>query len=269
MISEFGMKESKTMDFDDAYANGAYITDSAAFPSRWAKIASQYRAETMCNLDIPYGRSARQQLDVFHPSGASKGTVVFVHGGYWVDFDKSSWSHLARGANASGWTVAVPSYDLCPDVSIAQITSQIGAALTQVALMTSGSIRLVGHSAGGHLVARMLDPAFQGEWHSRIDHVMPISPLSDLEPLLQTKMNEQLGLSMSDAKAESPINQPAPTCPVTVWVGVDERPAFLDQAEWLSKVWDCPLHIAPNKHHFDVIDDLVDPESELMRTLLG
>ena len=58
--------------------------------------------------------------------------------------------------------------------------------------------------------------------------------------------------------------------PVSVWVAGDERPAFLDQARWLAEAWPgTALTIVPGRHHFDVIDDLTDPESGLVRFLTG
>jgi hypothetical protein len=56
---------------------------------------------------------------------------------------------------------------------------------------------------------------------------------------------------------------------VTVWVGADERPAFLDQARWLAETWGCGHVVAPGKHHFDVIDALADPDSQMVATLVG
>jgi hypothetical protein len=56
---------------------------------------------------------------------------------------------------------------------------------------------------------------------------------------------------------------------VTLWVGGQERPAFLWQARLLSEHWDCPWHVEPGRHHFDVIDDLADPDSLLVDTLVG
>jgi hypothetical protein len=56
---------------------------------------------------------------------------------------------------------------------------------------------------------------------------------------------------------------------VTVWVGGQERPAFLWQARLMSENWDCPWHVEPGRHHFDVIDDLADPDSLLVDTLVG
>jgi hypothetical protein len=54
-----------------------------------------------------------------------------------------------------------------------------------------------------------------------------------------------------------------------VWVGADERPAFLEQAQLLAKNWQSSLTIEPGKHHFDIISGLEDPESELLEAMLG
>ena len=62
---------------------------------------------------------------------------------------------------------------------------------------------------------------------------------------------------------------PRPAVPVTVWVGEAERPAFRDQALWLSQAWDAPLVVEPGRHHFDVIDGLGQPDSALLRAVLG
>lgn len=259
------------MELDDAYANRDYIEGADAYPPRWATEAAALRAQLKgrARLGVPYGDSDRQAFDLFLPEGTPKGTVIFVHGGYWRMFDRSGWSHLAAGPLAQGWAVAMPGYDLCPDVSISDITRQIAAAVTAIADQTAGPISLTGHSAGGHLVARMLDRSLlSGEVAARLTAVVPISPLSDMRPLLKTSMNADFAMDMAEAEAESPIlmadRYPAR---VTVWVGSAERPAFLDQARWLSDTWKCGLVIAPERHHFDVIDPLGDPGSHMVRLL--
>jgi hypothetical protein len=104
----------------------------------------------------------------------------------------------------------------------------------------------------------------------RLAHVMPISPVADLRPLLETSMNAQFRLTPETAAAESPVlMHPAAGLACTVWVGADERPAFLDQARWLADAWAAPCHVAPEKHHFDVIDALADPDSALIAQLLA
>ncbi len=255
---------------DDAYISRTYIPDADSYAPRWAKQAADYRTSVPCQLDIPYGPSRRQHYDLFESQGKSQGTLIFVHGGYWRSFDNKSWSHLAEGARAYGWNVAMPTYDLCPTVQIALITQQVAAAVTKIARNTKGPVALAGHSAGGHLVARMLAPGMlHADVLARLTHVMPISMISDLTPLLQTSMNDDFGLDAAMAEAESPLAQPKPEMPVTVWVGADERPAFIDQSLWLASHWRSSHVEAPGKHHFNVIDPLSDPKSEMIERLLA
>ena len=258
-------------DLDDAYANAPYIPDAEAFLDRWPATAAAYRAAlgARARLAISYGPSERMAYDLFQPEGASRGTLIFVHGGYWLKFHRDHWSHLAAGPNARGWSVAMPSYDLVPRVSIAGITQQIAQAVTRIAADTSGPISLAGHSAGGHLAARMLAPGMlHADVLARLTHVVPISPVSDLEPLIRTSMNADFGLDADMARAESPRYQPTPDIPVTVRVGADERPVFLDQARWLAEAWGAPLDEFAGLHHFDIIDDLEDPGSSLVAQLI-
>lgn len=257
------------MDLDDAYANAAYIPGGDAYPEKWAQAAEAFRAQTLCELDLVYGESARQKLDLFHPPRLAKGLVVFVHGGYWLRFDKSFWSHLAAGPLAHGWAVAMPSYDLCPDVRITGIGDQVASAISLAADRVPGPLRLAGHSAGGQLVARMTERRFGASWQERVEKVVPISPVADLAPLMQTSMNADLKLDAAEAQSESPVHLPRPRASVTVWVGSDERPVFLEQAEALATAWECDKLIAAGKHHFDVVEDLADPQSALTSALVG
>jgi len=264
------------MDFDDAYSNSAYIDGADEYPDRWDDAAHDFRslenAFGRARLNLRYGEGAREVFDLFYPaSGKPEGLMVFVHGGYWMAFDNKLWSHLAAGAVARGWAVAMPSYTLAPEARIADITRQIARAVEAAAKCIQGPIVLAGHSAGGHLVARMRCADVALDVADRVQRIMPVSPLSDLRPLLQTKMNETLRMDMAEAEAESPLLcKDLRDIPTHVWVGANERPAFLDQARWLAEGWpDTQLTIAPNRHHFDVIDDLAQPESEMVKALLA
>ncbi|WP_373050918.1 alpha/beta hydrolase [Thalassovita aquimarina] len=262
------------MELDDAYANAAHIEGAEAYPGRWAEAAAGFREgmleQGLAELDISYGDSPRQVFDLFQPAGKAKGLLVFVHGGYWLKFDKSYWSHLAAGALEKGWAVAMPSYDLCPDVSIADISRQIAHMIPQAAAMVSGPILLAGHSAGGHLVARMATPGMlPAQVAVRVARIMPISPVADLRPMVKTSMNADFKMEMSDAAMESPtLMLPMPGMDVVVWVGAEERPAFLEQATALAEAWRCDCVVDPGRHHFDVIDGLADTDSRIIARLL-
>jgi acetyl esterase/lipase len=268
-------------DWDDAYANGDHIADAATYPALWATQSATFREQLIkdgrARLDVAYGDAPREKYDLFLPTGTPKGLVVFVHGGYWKAFDKSSWSHLANGAVSKGWAVCMPSYTLAPEARLSAITGQIAAAITHAADQIAGPIHITGHSAGGHLVSRMvsetspLDPLVV----KRIKNTVSISGLHDLRPLLRTKMNEVLRLNEDEAAHESAaLLKPTLPCSITCWVGADERPEFVRQNDLLANIWTGlgsstrSVH-APDKHHFNVIADLADPDSDLVACLLA
>ncbi len=262
------------MRYDDAYRNAKYIPGSGDFPPRWAEAAAAFRERLgpRARPGLRYGAAAAEWFDLFLPEGPAAGLAVFVHGGYWMAFGPRDFSHLAAGALARGWACAMPAYTLAPAARIGGMTRQIAAAVAQLSRDVAGPLVLTGHSAGGHLVARMAcaGRALPDAVAARIARVVPISPLADLRPLRETSMNETLGLDAAEALAESPALLPRrPGVAVHVWVGGDERPAFRDQARRLGNAWACPVTVEPGRHHFDVIEGLERPESPLMRALLG
>ncbi len=262
-------------DWDDAYANGVNIPAGDEYPGKWTALAERFRAEANAELDIAYGPAERNRVDLFHPETASRGLVVFVHGGYWRTFDKSYWSHLAAGPLAHGFTVAMPSYSLCPAVRIGEIVEEVGAAITTVAGRFEGTIRLTGHSAGGHLVTRMLcrNTPLDAAVLDRIGRTVSISGVHDLRPLIKTAMNETLRIDRMEALKESPaLLEPVGDTRLVCWVGAGERAEFIRQNALLASMWK-GLGAAtasieePDRHHFNVIESLAEPDHPLTATL--
>ncbi|MBK8455470.1 MAG: alpha/beta hydrolase [Thiofilum sp.] len=266
-------------DWNDEFANAAYIHNGNHYPEQWAKAAQQFREQPPLHWQlVPYGELERESIYVFHPNTSSvSGLAIFVHGGYWMAFDASYWSHLAKGALAQGWVVAMPSYTLAPHARISAITQQIGKAINYLAERYTGAIHLAGHSAGGHLVTRMmcedspLTPAVQ----ARLKRVLSISGLHDLRPLLQTTMNQTLQLDRWEARSESvALLFPLPEVELRCWVGANERPEFIRQTDLLVNLWGS-LNVkvkgvyAPHEHHFSVINDLARADSALVQAWVG
>ncbi|MBW6423701.1 alpha/beta hydrolase [Rhizobium sp. XQZ8] len=266
-------------DWDNAYANGINIPQGDRWPAAWVEPAQQYR-ETLAAVDraklgLVYGEKPRNRFDLFLPEGAPKGLVVFVHGGFWIGLDNSYWSHYARGAVERGYAVAMPMYTLAPENRIAEITTEIGRAIEAAAKEIVGPIRLIGHSAGGHLVTRMISATspLPDAVRSRIANVVSLSGVHDLRPLLTTKMNDKQRIDRDEAYRESPaLLEPMSGARVTCWVGAGERSEFIRQNALLASIWkglgaetDCVEE--PDRHHFNVLGGMEDAAHPMMDAL--
>ncbi|WP_105383868.1 alpha/beta hydrolase [Neorhizobium alkalisoli] len=268
-------------DWDNAYANGINIPQGDRWPTAWVEPARHYRealsALGRAKLNLPYGERPRNRYDLFLPQDQASGLVVFVHGGFWIGLDNSYWSHFARGSVERGYAVAMPMYTLAPESRIAEITLEIGKAIEAAAKEVEGPIRLIGHSAGGHLVTRMISSTspLPDAVRGRIVNVVSLSGVHDLRPLLQTKMNEKQRIDREEAYRESPaLLEPTPGARVTCWVGAAERSEFIRQNALLANIWrglgaETGAVEEPDKHHFNVLDGLGDPNHPLVDALFS
>lgn len=268
-------------DWDNAYANTVNIAQGNAWPDCWMEKSVNFRGKITehgkAQFDLRYDTGPRQTFDLFLPDKTARGLFVFVHGGYWMALDKTYLSHLAQGALMHGYAVAMPSYSLCPQISIGGIVDEIGMAIEAAAKLVAGPIVLSGHSAGGHLVSRMITKTspVSEDTRKRIKHVVSISGLHDLRPLLRTTMNEQLKLDETEALQESAaLLSPIENARITCWVGGTERAEFLRQSALLSNIWTglgayTALVVEPDRHHYNVVDGLADPDHPLTKALIG
>ena len=268
-------------DLDDAYENSAYIPGAASWLQGLPDRAASFRAgQPDAILNQPYGKSERQRYDLFTPEGgldAAKGLLAIVHGGYWMALSKDDFSYLATGPLARGWAVAMIGYTLAPQARIAEITTEIAAATNAVAKLGNGPLRLVGHSAGGHLVARMMcrDVALSDQAAQRLDRVVSVSGLHDLRPLRRLAKNETWQLDDAEAATESPVMQiPREGIELACIAGADERPEFIRQNALLPIAWQglgTPAYsrLLAGDHHFSVIDHLANMDSDVCKSVVS
>src|SRR3954454_19109197 len=180
-----------SIDYEAEYNNRAQVPEHPAIFARWAREAEDYRAQAMqerrAELGLSYGSTMRQVMDLFSPRpDVTAPLALFIHGGYWRSLEPSFFSQAARGANAHGVAVAVVGYDLCPQVTIAEIIDQIRRACLFLWLRTSQPMMVFGHSAGGHLAAAMLATDWQSLYPKAPASLVPtaysISGVFDLTP---------------------------------------------------------------------------------------
>ena len=261
------------INYEVEYNNRARVPENPALMAGWARDAAAYREER-APRSIAYGPGPRNSIDFFS-SGGNGPIVVFIHGGYWQALDGSSFSHCARGLNAHGVDVAVPSYDLCPQVSIDTIIQQMRAAARELARLGRPLV-ISGHSAGGHLATCLLAT----DWRA-LDASLPnelviaayaISGLFDLVPLVATSINKALQLDMASARAASPLFWKPPSHgSLDAIVGGNESAEYFRQSRAMTEAW---ATVMPTRYgtiaganHFTAIAPLAHPDSPMVLRL--
>ena len=247
------------------YNNRALVPEHPAFFLRWDKDSAFVRETLPCELDLPYGPDPLQRIDLF-PAAKARGTLVFIHGGYWRSLDKAMFSWLAASWVAAGVNVAMPNYRLCPAVRIDETIDDVIAAVNWLALngvkyaISTERMVVSGHSAGGHLTAAL----FATPWSrlsfdpARIVGGTSISGIFDFEPLLQHSYNADFRLGPDDARRLG-LQDKKPTidAPLVLAVGGDESSEFRRQTELLARAWRPQVvsHLVmPGFNHFSVVD---------------
>jgi arylformamidase len=263
---------------DLQYNNRARVPEHPQILERWSVASEFARTHGSRRIDVAYGDSPAETLDIFPTPRANAPVLVFIHGGWWRTLDKSDQSFVAPAFNQAGALVMLPNYGLCPAVTIETIALQLTRALVwtyrHAALYGGDPQRIVvaGHSAGGHLAAMMLSC----DWRA-IDPKLParlvrgalsISGVFDLEPIRQTPfLKDDLRLTPSSVQRLSPVRFPRPNGPLYAAVGALESEEFLRQNQAIRDAWGAKsvpvCETVAGADHFSVLRALADPDSTL------
>jgi len=203
---------------------------------------------------------------------------VFVHGGYWRRLSADDGCLLAPAARALGYAFASVNYTLCPAAPLATLVDQTRRALA--ALVAGGPgmghdiarVHVAGHSAGAHLaaLAALGGVPFAG--------LVLVSGVFDITPIVHTTINDDVRLDEAEARRLSPmfaVERPLPVDQVVTWSTGDTDEFARQARDWADR-WAAvpgnrrPVVVeVPGRHHFDVIDDLLDPATELGRAVIA
>jgi arylformamidase len=266
------------LDLNIAYNARLTVLDHAEISARWDVAAEQYRSEADAELDIAYGAGEREKYDFF-PTIPGAPICVYIHGGYWRSRNRKTFSHIAKGLNERGISVAIPSYDLVPNVTLPTIIGQMRAFLTRLWLNTEQRPVVAGNSAGGHLSAAMLATdwsAIDGVPDDFVTSAFALSGLYDLHPLLKTNINDDVRLTEQTAQETSPVFWPAPRDDLkfVAAVGAEEGDAFKEQSRRMAEVWseagfDAEYLEVPDCNHFTIVDAVSTPGEMLFEMLVA
>ena len=274
-------------DFDSQYNLRSKRPDyeSTVIPE-WIERSGKVRSDFSGMLDIRYGAGQKQQLDLFRVSKKDAPTLVYFHGGYWQRGDKSIYSFLAPSFNSREINFVTVGYDLCPAVTITEISAQAREALkfiwqsSNMLGINRNFLTVMGHSAGGHITQMMMGtnwPAYSNDLPTDLIKAgVPISPLSLLEPVRLTEaLNVGIRMDAKEAESESPmINHPPSTdAPQLVVVGGDETEEFHRQAKMYVEAFSTQkrlieMYTVPGVDHFDELNILADKDSEFFSKII-
>jgi arylformamidase len=253
---------------------------------RWAKereeASKRIRHSLKSWLNVPYGSSPRQVLDIFPAQRSGAAVLVYIHGGYWRGGGKDHNSHFAEVFVRRGVTVVLVEYDLCPSVTVAEIVRQARSAIAWIYRHIAdyggdpSKLYICGLSAGGHLVAMALAHDWEKEGLPRhlIKGATAISGVYDLDAVLHIDVNEEIRLTAESARQNSPfLHSPLPHTPLIVAVGGAEPGGWKQMSEDFFRFCkergvECEYLEVPGAHHYALSSLLADPDSPLAGAIL-
>ncbi len=274
-------------EIDAQYNLGALLANPQAVFDGYVALSTAARNLLQCELDLRYGPTLDERLDIFPAAEPGAPILLFIHGGYWRAFSQREFGFVASGFVPHGVTVALGNYSLCPQVTINEITRQNRAVVAWLHRHgrdfngDPANIWVMGHSAGAQQAAMLLGTDWRGEYglpKQVIKGGFAISGVYDLEPLRHSFLQPSLQLDAELVRRQSPIhNIPRWAPPLQVHVGEGEPAEFIRQARDYHRGWRTAglpgsLYQRPGVDHFSIVRDLARPGSAYcarIRTAMG
>jgi arylformamidase len=233
-------------------------------------------------LNVPYGSSPREMLDIYAADKAGGPVLVYIHGGYWRSGSKEDNCNFVPTFTKRGATVVLVEYDLCPQVTVADIVRQTRSAIAWVYknIVRYGAnpskVFVAGHSAGGHLTAMALahDWANEGMPADLMKGAVATSGVYDLDMVMEISVQEQVRMTPEIAKQNSPLlHPPRVKCPLVVAVGGAEPKGWQQMSEDYFNY--CKQHgmpveylIEPDANHYTMSEHLLDDSRPITRAMI-
>jgi len=236
-----------------------------------------------CQVDVPYGPTGAEVINIFPAERVGSPIVYFIHGGYWRSSSQKDVDLYAESLVPAGCAYVTVNYRLAPEATIDEIVRQCRAGLAWIfknATSFNGdpnNIYVGGRSAGGHLTGMMLADGWREEYglpDNLIKGACVVSGLFDLEPVRLSNANEWAKLDKESAFRNSPIHHmPKISCPIIIGWGENETDEFKRQSDiyriaWLSRGWPCQAMEFAGKHHFASMPDLMYPSEPCTKALI-
>ena len=293
-VSEPGVDVWKGMDLKELerqYSPSRWshrLTEAQCVPAHVQCVTErsiEAREQVATELDVAYGKSEKEKLDVF-AKGVPKDAPIFVyiHGGYWQLVDLESSSFMATSLTKAGAVVVSVGYDLAPAVTMDEIVAQIKRAVAYIMHMAkrrgSKGVYLCGHSAGAHLAVMAMIADWMSEYmmsSKLLTGAILISGVFDVRPIVKTYINDAIKMTEEDAVRNSPLLNLNETIfkrlshmDVLIAVGEHESEEFKRQSNDFGDILkrngiQTEIKIIPDTDHFNVVENLASMDYSLLQ----
>ena len=280
-ICEMAMVMNKA---EDPFKIRAHVDAFDLLSEGYCRASQESRARWSTCLNVAYGPSERERLDLYFPKRTAQGAPLhmFIHGGYWRANSKDDYGFVANTVCGAGAIAAILGYALMPQVRMAQLIGQIRRAAfwlhenigdrggNPAALSASG------HSAGAHLASYLCahgpnEPA--GDRLAPVASLLLVSGVYDLAPIRRSFLQSEINLTREEVACWSPLSGRLAAAPsFIIAVGDRETSPFRRQAASLSR----SLRYASvrirqttlaNQDHMTIMRDLGTPGTAAARLI--
>lgn len=267
---------------DAQYNPSLGLSDGPSPLDHYLATAQAARKNLKCVLDVPFGPTVHETLDIFPADAPNAPVFVFIHGGYWRAFSSKEFSGIALGLQPLGITTVVMNYALCPQVSIDEITRQARAAIAwtvrNIAQYGGDPTRIGigGHSAGAQLASMCLQTHWEQDYglpQDLLKAAVLVSGLFDLAPLRYSYLQPMIQFDDGMIRRNSSAFGVRP-CTTPTWVtwGGAETSEFARQSALFYAAWTASgnpgfLKEQPDANHFTAIHGFEESNSDLCRWL--
>jgi arylformamidase len=267
------------LDYDQAeldrqYDQGSIVVNNEMYRTLKQEGSKHARANIPCDLDVAYGPTKIERLDIYKAPKKGAPIVMFIHGGAWKNGTKNENAYAAEAFVGKGANFIVTDFALVPDVMLEEQVRQNRAAIAWVARnaeMFGGDpkrIYITGHSSGSHVCGMMLVTDWEGVYGLPADIVKGAglaSGMYDLEPVRLSSRNSYLHLDVERAQKLSSISQIPPASKIgpikaVVSCGTGELKEFQRQSREFAPAWRAAGHTTgmievEGNNHFDMAQD--------------
>lgn len=233
-------------------------------------------------LNVAYGSSPRELLDIYAADKPAGPVLVYIHGGYWRSGSKEDNCNFVPTFTQRGATVVLVEYDLCPQVTVSDIVRQTRSAIawTYKNIVRYGAdpakLFIAGHSAGGHLTAMALAHDWEKDALPRalIKGAVATSGVYDLQMVMQISVQEEVRMTPEIAAANSPlIHPPRSKCPLLVAVGGAEPKGWQQMSEDYFQFakqhgMNATYLVEPEANHYTMSEHLLDDRRPLTQAMI-